>query len=459
MADKPWGGRFTEGTDRRVEEFTESISFDRRLYEHDIRGSIAHTQMLAHVNLITDLERDQIIEGLHQIQTEIAEDRFDFSVEKEDIHMHIESALIDRIGDVGRKLHTARSRNDQVATDLKLWIRDSIETLDSQLQNLQRAFLSLGERHPTLTIPGYTHLQRAQPVLFRHYTLAYIEKLDRDRDRLSDAKRRMNLLPLGACALAGTTLPIDRAYVAAALDFDGVATNSLDVANDRDFLIETVFCLSLIATHLSGWAEEWIIWNTVEFGFLKLPDTVCTGSSIMPQKKNPDVLELIRGRTGRVVGSLQTLLMLVKGLPLAYNRDLQEDKPPLFNAVDSVMASLDLALLVVEGAAFDEPRILASLDKGFLDATTLMEEFITKGIPQRTAHELVGKLVTLAESRGCRLSDLNQDDFRNAHPALQEGIETSLGAANVVHAFQSDGSTAPDSVQRQVQLWNERLSR
>ncbi len=343
MASKPWGGRFGEKTDRRVEEFTESISFDRRLFEHDIRGSIAHAEMLAHVGLITPEECHQIVRGLSEIRADIQEGRFAFVLEREDVHMHIEAALIEKLGDVGRKLHTARSRNDQVATDAKLWTRDALDRIDTRLRALQRALLASAERHRGLILPGYTHMQRAQPVLATHYFLAFAEKFERDRGRIADARKRLNVLPLGAAALAGTSLPIDRVHVARALGFEGVAANSLDVSSDRDFALESVFALSLIATHLAGWAEEWVIWSTQEFSFLALPDAICTGSSIMPQKKNPDVLELIRGRSARVIGSLNTLLVLVKGLPLAYNRDLQEDKEPLFDAFDTVDACLDLA--------------------------------------------------------------------------------------------------------------------
>ena len=457
MAEKPWGGRFTGPTDRKVEQFTESIRVDRRLFEHDVRGSIAHARMLARVGLISDAECGQIVQGLSAIRDDIAEGRFPFSIEKEDIHMHIESSLIDRLGDVGRKLHTARSRNDQVATDVKLWTRDAIDALNVGLVALQRAFLDLADRHRDLILPGYTHLQRAQPVLFAHYTLAYVEKLDRDRDRLRDCRGRLNVLPLGAAALAGTTLPIDRDFVARELGFDGVAANSLDASGDRDFLAETIFCHVLIAEHLAGWAEEWILWSTQEFGFLTLPDAVCTGSSIMPQKKNPDVLELIRGRAARVVGALQTVLVLLKGLPMAYNRDLQEDKPPLFDAVDTVASCVDLAAVVVLGASLNRERIADRLDEGFLDATTLMEYLILKGVPQRTGHEVVGKLVSLCERRRCRLADLSPDDFAAASPAIGPDVAGALGVANAVRAFRSYGSTAPAEVDRQLGIWRERL--
>ncbi len=458
MAGKAWGGRFGEKTDRRVEEFTESISFDRRLFEHDIQGSIAHAEMLAHVGLITADECQQIARGLSEIRAEIVAGRFPFVLEREDVHMHIEAALIEKLGDVGRKLHTARSRNDQVATDVKLWTRDALDRIDSRLIALQRALVASAERHRDVILPGYTHMQRAQPVLAAHYFLAFVEKFERDRGRLADCRRRLNVLPLGAAALAGTSLPIDRQHVAATLGFDGVAANSMDVSSDRDFSLESVFTLSVIALHLAGWAEEWVLWSTQEFSFLALPDAICTGSSIMPQKKNPDVLELIRGRSARVIGSLNTLLVLVKGLPLAYNRDLQEDKEPLFDAFDTVDACLDLAALVVDGARLRVETINARLDEGYLDATTLMEYLIARGVPQRSAHEIIGHLVGLCESRGLkRLSDLPDDAFREAHPAMDLGVKDILGVSNAIKALRSYGSTAPAEVETQLARWKARL--
>ncbi|MFO0952080.1 MAG: argininosuccinate lyase [Isosphaeraceae bacterium] len=458
MAGKAWGGRFGSGTDRRVEQFTESISFDRRLFEHDIRGSIAHAQMLAHVGLISPDECQQIVRGLTEIRAEIEAGQFEFKLELEDVHMHVESALIRKLGDVGRKLHTARSRNDQVATDTKLWVRDGLDRVDAGLLALQRALVESAGRHHDLILPGYTHLQRAQPVLAPHYFLAYVEKLERDRGRVADARKRLNVLPLGAAALAGTSLPIDRKQVADALGFEGVAANSLDVSSDRDYLVESVFVLTLIAEHLGGWAEEWVLWSTQEFGFLSLPDAICTGSSIIPQKKNPDVLELIRGRVARVVGSLTTLLVLIKGLLLAYNRDLQEDKEPLFDAFDTVEACLALAAVVVEGAKLRPEVIAARLDEGYLDATTLMEHLILKGVPQRTAHEVIGHLVGLCEKLGLkRLADLPDAEFSKANPALGPESKNVLGVANAVKAFRSYGSTAPGEVEAQLTKWKERL--
>jgi argininosuccinate lyase len=458
MSQKTWGGRFTGETDNRVEAFTESISFDQRLYRHDVRASQAHARMLAEVGLISAAEAEQIITALDEICGLIDRNEFAFSVNLEDIHTHIERALIEKLGDVGRKLHTARSRNDQVVTDVKLWVREAIDGLDIRLKELQKAFLESAEKNPSLVLPGYTHLQRAQPVLAAHYFLAYIEKMQRDRERLADARKRVNVLPLGAAALAGTSLPIDRDSVARKLGFDRVAANSLDVSSDRDFVLEFVFDLSMIALHLSGWAEEWILWATTEFNFLDLPDAFCTGSSIMPHKKNPDILELIRGKSARVVGDLQRLLVLIKGLPLAYNRDLQEDKEALFDAFDTVNSSLELAAALVRETKFRADAIAARLETGHLDATTLMEFLVKQGLPLRSAHSAVGKLIRLCEERGCRLAQLPPADFDSLHPGLGSEVYKILGVANALASFQSQGSTAPAEVAKQVAEWKRRLS-
>jgi argininosuccinate lyase len=451
-------GVFSKATDRRVERFSESVSFDHRLYAHDIRGSQAHAQMLAKVGILSSSECDQICSTLEQIGREIAAGDFPLRIELEDIHMHVEQALIDRLGDVGRKLHTGRSRNDQIATDLRLWVRDALDRVDAGLFALQAAFVGRCEADRDVILPGYTHLQRAQPVLAPHYWLAYCEKLERDRQRVADCRRRTNVSSLGTAALAGTTLPIDRHDVAERLGFADVAANSIDVSSDRDFAIESAFVLSLIAVHLSTWAEEWILWSTAEFNFLKLPQEFCTGSSIMPQKVNPDVLELTRGKTGRVIGNLQTLLVLAKGLPLAYNRDLQEDKPALFDSFDTVEICLELAAPLVAGATLNRDAIDERLDRGHLDATTLMEFLIARGLPQRTAHHLVGALVGKAIEKRCRLADLPLADFQAAHPELDGSIYDVLGVDRAVRAFRSYGSTAPAEVDRQIARWKERIA-
>ncbi|MBM3981088.1 MAG: argininosuccinate lyase [Planctomycetes bacterium] len=452
MSQKTWGGRFTGGTDSRVEAFTESISFDRRLYRHDIIGSQAHARMLAEVGLLTAGEAEQIARALDEIGADIDAGKMEFTIALEDIHTHIEKALIGKLGDVGRKLHTGRSRNDQVVTDLKLWTRDAIDDLDGLLRDLQHTFVESAAREAGVVIPGYTHLQRAQPVLAAHYFLAYVEKLQRDRDRLRDCRARLNALPLGAAALAGTSLPIDRESVRAKLGFESVARNSLDVSSDRDFALEFVFCLSLIATHLSGWAEEWVIWSTTEFNFLDLPDAFCTGSSIMPHKKNPDVLELTRGKSGRVIGALQHLFVLTKGLPLAYNRDLQEDKTAIFDAFDTVAGCLAVAAPLVSQTKLRREVIAARLDAGFLDATTLMEALIARGTPMRSAHEIVGNLVRECEQRKCHLADLPDASFPSPE------VKASLGVANALAAFKSYGSTAPAEVAKQLRDWQQRLA-
>ncbi len=451
MSQKTWGGRFTGSTDSRVEAFTESISFDRRLYRHDIIGSQAHATMLAEVGLLTAAEATQIVTALDEIGADIEADKMEFTISLEDIHTHIEKALIAKLGDTGRKLHTGRSRNDQVVTDLKLWTRDAIDELDTLLLDLQKAFVESAEREHGVVIPGYTHLQRAQPVLAAHYFLAYTEKFQRDRERFRDCRTRLNVLPLGAAALAGTSLPIDRESVRAKLGFDSVARNSLDVSSDRDFALEFVFTLSLVATHLSGWAEEWVIWSTTEFNFLDLPDAFCTGSSIMPHKKNPDVLELTRGKSGRVIGALQQLFVLVKGLPLAYNRDLQEDKTAIFDAFDTVAGCLAVAAPLVRQTKLRREVIASRLDAGFLDATTLMESLIARGVPMRSAHEVVGNLVRECEQRKCRLADLPDAMF----PAPE--VKASLGVTNALSAFKSYGSTAPAEVTKQLAEWKNRL--
>jgi argininosuccinate lyase len=454
---KTWGGRFEGGTDARVEAFTESISFDRRLYKHDIAASRAHAAMLAEVGLLTPAEAEQIRGALSAIESQIDDGQMEFSAALEDIHTHIERALIARLGDTGRKLHTGRSRNDQVATDVKLWVRDAIDQLDALLADLQKAFVGFADREAGVVLPGYTHLRRAQPVLAAHYLLAYVEKFQRDRERLADCRKRVNVLPLGAAALAGTSLPIDRESVREKLGFDSVARNSLDVSSDRDFLLEFVFALSVVGTHLAGWAEEWVIWGTTEFDFLDLPDAFCTGSSIMPHKKNPDVLELTRGKSARVVGCLQQLFVLVKGLPLAYNRDLQEDKTAAFDAFDTVAGCLGVAAPLVAQTKLKRDVIAARLEDGFLDATTLMEGLIARGVPMRSAHEAVGKLVRECERQRCRLADLPDAAFDAVVPGQGAELRGTLGVANALAAFRSYGSTAPAEVAKQVEYWKGRL--
>jgi argininosuccinate lyase len=457
VSAKAWGGAFDEATDPRVERFTESISFDARLAACDIRGSQAHALMLAKVGLLTADEAKLIYDALTTIGAEIARGEMAWKTELEDIHMHIESALIARLGDVGRKLHTGRSRNDQVATDLRLYVRDALMHIDKLLEDVQRAFVTRCEPDADVILPGYTHLQRAQPVMAAHYWLAYCEKYQRDRDRLRDCLKRVTVLSLGAAALAGTSLPIDRDETAKLLDFPDVAANSLDVSSDRDFLAEAIFDLSLIAVHLSGWAEEWILWCTTEFGFLKLPDAYTTGSSIMPQKRNPDVLELIRGKSARVIADVQQILTLLKGLPLAYNRDLQEDKLAFFDAYDTVAACLELAAAVVRRAKLQPDTINARLEEGFLDATTLMEYLIHQGVPMRTGHEVVGKLVRQCESQRKTLASLTVAEFQAACDKIGDDVYGWLGVKNVVSRLTSFGSGGRAAVREQLAEWHTRL--
>jgi argininosuccinate lyase len=457
VSQKTWGGRFSGETNTRVELFTESISFDQRLYRQDILASQAHARMLAEVGVLTAAEAEQIVSALGEIQVRIERGEMAYSISLEDIHTHIERALIEKLGDVGRKLHTGRSRNDQVITDVKLWTRGALDDIDQKLLDLQKALVFAAEACGDIVIPGYTHFQRAQPVLAVHYFLCYVEKAQRDRERLADTRKRVNILPLGAAALAGTSIPINRHSVEKKLGFEGVAANSLDVSSDRDFLIEFVFDLTLIALHLAGWAEEWILWSTTEFNFLALPDAFCTGSSIMPHKKNPDVLELIRGKSARVIGDLQKLLVLIKGLPLAYNRDLQEDKEALFDAYDTVAISLELAAALIRETRFKPESINARLEDGYLDATTLMEHLVSQGVPLRSAHEAVGKLVKLCEESKKRLADLPADVYDGLHMGLSKTVYHILGVKNAIAAFRSFGSTAPAEVAKQLQAWKSRF--
>lgn len=454
---KPWGGVFTEATDALFEKFSESVSFDSRMYAQDIEGSIAHARMLSDVGILTKEEFEAIERELLAIKDQIARGEMAFSSALEDIHMHVEKALVDKLGDVGRKLHTARSRNDQVSTDFRLWIREAIDRLVALLRALQKAFVARCDGDFDVVVPAYTHTQRAQPVLAPHIWLAYVEKLERDCERLADCRKRVNTLSLGAAACAGTSLPIDRTKTAEYLGFERIAANSVDVSSDRDFAVEFAFDMAQIAIHLSGWAEDWIWQSTVEFDFLKLPQAYCTGSSIMPQKVNPDVLELIRGKTARVVGALQSLLVLTKGIPLAYDRDLQEDKEPVFDAFDTVSICLALAAPVVAGATLKRESIAARLDKGYLDATSFMEYLIRQGVPQRSAHGIVGRLVRKGIESNRALAEFSLAELQEECPLVDENVYSFLGAVNAVNAMKSYGSTAPDQVRFQIDSWKKKL--
>jgi argininosuccinate lyase len=455
---KPWGGRFAKETDEMVEQFTESVSFDRRLYKQDILASIAHAQMLARCGLITDAELVEIREALRDIEREIEAGTFEFQAALEDVHMNVEAALIARIGDAGRKLHTARSRNDQVACDLRLWCRAAADECEDLIRACQRALVEKAAEHADVIVPGFTHLQHAQPVLLAHVLLAYVEMLERDVGRLRDCRRRLNVSPLGACALAGTALPTDPEGTAAELGFEACFANSVDAVSDRDFAAELAFDLSMVAMHLSRLAEEWTIWSSSEFDFVDLDEAFCTGSSIMPQKKNPDVPELIRGKCGRVYGDLLALLTTLKGLPLAYNRDMQEDKESVFDAADTVRACLAVAAEMVRTTAFKKERLAAACEAGYMDATSLADYLVGRGVPFREAHEVVGRAVRQAAADGVRLEELGMEQLRSFSQVIGEDVYRCLGARNCVENYRSAGSSAPAEVERQLARWRERLA-
>ena len=421
-SSKLWGGRFAESTAASVEAFSASIDYDSRLYRYDIAGSKAHATMLADNGLLSKGELKAIIDGLSAIEQEIDNNEFDFRQELEDIHMNIEKALADRIGPAGAKLHSARSRNDQVALDLKLYLRDQCDLLVELLDTVRRGFTQLARTYLGAIMPGYTHMQRAQPVLVSHHLLAYFEMFSRDRERLLDCRKRINICPLGGAAMAGTGLPIERQQVAELLGFDGVTANSMDTAGDRDFAIEFVSCCTQIQLHLSRLCEELVLWAGSEFDFVVIEDTFCTGSSIMPQKKNPDIAELVRGKSGRVVGSLMTLLTIMKGLPLTYNRDLQEDKEPVFDAVDTVSASLSIIAELLENLQFNTDKMLAATQSGYMTATYLADYLVLKDVPFREAHGIVGIIVGHCIDKGCELVDLTVQEMQDFSPAIDKDV-------------------------------------
>ncbi len=447
---KLWSGRFREKTSEIVEAFTESISFDRRLWRYDIAGSIAHARMLSKQGIITGADSERIINGLREIAQEIESGRFRFREGLEDIHMNIEAALTRKAGPAGKKLHTARSRNDQVALDLRLYLRDEIGQIISAIRNLQKTLLHMAEKYIDYIMPGYTHMQRAQPVLLSHHLLAYVEMLGRDRERLRDTLRRVNVLPLGACALAGTSLPIDRGYVAGLLGFDRVAGNSIDAVSDRDFAIEFLSDAAILMMHLSRFAEELVLWSTEEFLFINLPDAFATGSSIMPQKKNPDVAELIRGKTGRVYGGLISLLSTMKGLPLSYNRDMQEDKMPVFDSVDTVKACLNVLAGMLHSIRFNRQKMAAAASEGYSTATDIAEYLVRKGIPFREAHEITGRIVLYCIENRKRLDDLKITEFKRFSRLIGPDIYTHLTAEGSVMSKASMGGTSQIEVKKQI---------
>jgi argininosuccinate lyase len=459
MTDKkPWAGRFNEPTDAFVEAFTASVGFDWRLYRYDIAGSIAHARMLARQGILSAEERDAIVAGLERIRERIDRGEFEWRVALEDVHMNVESALTADIGIAGKKLHTGRSRNDQVATDVRLWLRDEIATIRDEIRRLQRALLDLAEREADTVMPGFTHLQTAQPVTFGHHLMAWFEMLDRDHGRLVDCARRLNAMPLGAAALAGTSYPIDRHYTAELLGFDAPAENSLDAVSDRDFAIEFAAAASILLMHLSRCAEELVIWSSAQFAFVELSDRFCTGSSIMPQKKNPDVPELVRGKAGRVFGHLFGLLTLMKGQPLAYNKDNQEDKEPLFDTVDQVRGCLRVFADMVPTIRPRREAMRAAALKGFATATDLADYLVRRGLPFRDAHEAVGKAVALGVTKGCDLAQLSLPELQSFSPLIGEDVYDVLTLEGSVAARDHFGGTAPAQVRAAVARARQRVA-
>ncbi|WP_066016187.1 argininosuccinate lyase [Endozoicomonas atrinae] len=449
-SNQQWGGRFSEGVDAFVARFTASIDFDRRLYRHDIQGSMAHAQMLHQAGILSEDELNAITSGLEGILDDIEKDRIDWSIELEDIHMNIEARLTDRIGAAGKKLHTGRSRNDQVATDIRLWLRDEIDTLSEELKRLQSGLLDVAEREADTIMPGFTHLQTAQPVTFGHHLMAWYEMLVRDYERLQDCRKRVNISPLGAAALAGTTYPIDREFTASALGFDRPSRNSLDSVSDRDFAIEFCAAGALIMTHLSRMSEELVLWTSAQFNFIDLPDRFCTGSSIMPQKKNPDVPELVRGKTGRVNGHLVSLLTLMKSQPLAYNKDNQEDKEPLFDTVDTLKDCLRAFADMVPHIQARKESMLEAARRGFSTATDLADYLVRRGMPFRNAHEVVGKAVAFGIQEGRDLSEMTLAELQVFSDTIEQDVFDVLTLEGSVSARNHLGGTAPEQVRLAV---------
>ena len=447
---KPWSGRFTEATNELVEKFTASIPYDWRLYPYDITGGIAHAAMLAKTGIILQKESKQIIRGLQEIHREIVSGAFEFSVELEDIHMNIESRLIEKIGPVGGKLHTARSRNDQVALDIRMYLLDEIAEIHGLIASFQKVIVDLADRHGDTVLPGYTHLQRAQPVLFGHHLLAYYEMFERDRGRLEDCFMRTDVMPLGSGALAGTVLPIDRKFVAKQLGFSAISENSMDAVSDRDFAIEFVSACSQIMMHLSRLSEELVLWSSPEFGFITISDAFTTGSSLMPQKKNPDVAELSRGKTGRVYGNLMALLTIMKGLPLAYNRDMQEDKEPLFDTVDTVTLTLSVYAGMLQSMRVNKEAMRRAAEDGFITATDLADYLVKKGLPFRQAHEIVGRAVRRALEMKSNLVELPVKEYKKLSPLIHEDVYKALAVEASVGRRTSYGGTAPTNLKKRL---------
>ncbi|WP_457677610.1 argininosuccinate lyase [Thermovibrio sp.] len=452
---KLWGGRFKEETNNLVEEFTESVSFDKRLAPYDVAGSVAHVKMLEKQGILTSEEADRIVKGLNEILKEVERGEFEWKRELEDVHMNVEKRLIEKVGATGGKLHTGRSRNDQVATDLRLYVRKEIKEILELLKQLRKAFVKQAEENLGVIMPGYTHLQIAQPVLYSHHMLAYYQMFKRDAERFEDALKRVNVSPLGSAALAGTSYPLDREFTAKLLGFSSISRNSMDAVSDRDFVAETIFDCAMVMMHLSRLSEELILWSSNEFNFIELPDAFCTGSSIMPQKKNPDVSELTRGKTGRVYGDLVAILTILKGLPLTYNRDLQEDKIPLFDAIDTVKISLKVNALIVEGMKPKRERMREQAGKGFSLATDVADYLAKKGLPFREAHRIVGELVAYCLDEGKDLTELSLEEFKKFSDKFDEEVLSLMSLEGSVSSRKVIGGTAPERVKEEIERIKE----
>ncbi len=450
MSGKPWDGRFSEKTDELVEAFTSSIHFDKRLYKYDIEGSIAHLKMMAKESIVTSDEADLMIKGLKEVQREIEDGKFEYSDSLEDIHMHIESRLSEVVGDTAKKLHTGRSRNDQVALDIRLYLRSETNDILKSLNKLNQSIVEFAKNNVDVVMAGYTHVQRAQPVLLGHHFMAYYEMFSRDFERLSDCLKRVNVMPLGAAALAGTTYPINREYVAELLDFPEVTQNSMDTVSDRDFAMEFISAASILMIHFSRISEEMILWSSSEFGFIEISDGFTTGSSIMPQKKNPDVAEIVRGKTGRVVGNLMSLLTIMKSLPLTYNRDMQEDKEPLFDTVDTIKACLAVYTGMIPKIKVNKEKMAITANEGFINATDMADYLVTKGMPFREAHSVVGKTVAFALSEKKEIHELSLETLKDFSNLVENDLFKFLTPEQMINRRVSHGGTATENVKNAI---------
>lgn len=457
MSEKPWDGRFAEKTDRNVEAFTSSIDIDRRLYRYDIEGSVAHCKMLAKQSVITEDEAAELIQGLGKVKRNIERGDFRYDDSLEDIHMHIEQNLFDEVGKVAQKLHTARSRNDQVALDVRMYLREEVRMLIDGLVELRKVLTAMAKKHLGVSLAGYTHLQRAQPVLLSHHLMAYYEMFSRDCQRLEGCLERIEVMPLGSAALAGTTYPIDRAYVAELLDFPKVSANSMDSVSDRDFIMEFQAAASIAMVHFSRFSEELILWSSSEFSFIEISDAFTTGSSIMPQKKNPDVAELVRGKTGLVVGNLVNIIILMKSLPLAYNRDMQEDKKPLFESVDTLKACVDIYIRMLPNIKVNRERMLSTTNEGFINATDMADYLVIKGVPFREAHGIVGKAVAFALGKEKELHELTLGELKNFSSRVEGDLFGFLTTEQMINRRRSSGGTGEENVKAAIEVAEKKL--